>query len=75
MVLEMPTYSVHGSVFVQSDKFSFFHNSDSSIELEDLEYLGAKYNGCDLYAGQYSISSPFPRHKPRNGRGRKIFIY
>ena len=60
MLMEMPKYSVHSSLFVSTDHYSFFHNSDSTIAKDDLEYLRLKYGGVDFYAGQYSVSSPFP---------------
>ncbi|MDB3916507.1 MBL fold metallo-hydrolase [Alphaproteobacteria bacterium] len=60
ILMEMPKYSVHSSLFVQTKDYTFFHNSDSTIAKDDLIYLNDKYGGCDIYAGQYSVSSPFP---------------
>ena len=60
IVMEMPKYSAHSSLFVQTKDYTFFHNSDSTIAKHDLFYLKDKYGGCDFYAGQYSVSSPFP---------------
>ena len=60
MILEQPTWGLHSSIFVKTEKFTLFHNSDSNIEKEDLKYLNVKYKGCDYYAGQYSITSPYP---------------